>query len=55
MGFTNLVTFPSATDVHDVVRTLSMDKIVLETDAPYFLPKGGKGIPGTRFTKQRET
>lgn len=46
MGFTNLVTFPSATDVHDVVRTLSMDKIVLETDAPYFLPKGGKGIPG---------
>ena len=39
-GVTNLVTFPSATRVHELVRTLPMEKILLETDAPYFRPPG---------------
>ena len=39
-GVTNLVTFPSATKVHELVRTLPMEKLLLETDAPYFRPPG---------------
>ena len=39
-GVTNLVTFPSATQVHKLVRTLPMEKLLPETDAPYFRPPG---------------
>ena len=41
VGITPLVTFPRTQDLARVVKLLPLDKMVLETDAPYFLPKGG--------------
>ena len=39
LGFTGLVTYGHATNVHKVVENVEMDKILLETDAPYFVPE----------------
>ena len=39
IGLTGLVTFPKARQVHEVARQIPLEKILLETDAPYFLPE----------------
>ncbi|XP_060776099.1 putative deoxyribonuclease TATDN2 isoform X2 [Neoarius graeffei] len=39
VGFTALVTNPNAADVRDAVRKIPLDRILLETDAPYFRPR----------------
>lgn len=39
VGFTSLITYFSATDARDAVRKIPLNRIVLETDAPYFLPR----------------
>ncbi|KAM7405532.1 hypothetical protein PAMP_012791 [Pampus punctatissimus] len=39
MGFTALITYSRATEARDAVRKVPLNRIVLETDAPYFLPK----------------
>ena len=36
-----MVTFPNTTDLQKVARFLPLDRMVLETDAPYFIPRGG--------------
>ena len=41
VGLTPLITFSSARDMVEVIEMLPLDKLVLETDAPYFLPRGG--------------
>ena len=41
VGLTPLVTFQNAEDLLHVVEKLPLDKLVLETDAPYFIPRGG--------------
>ena len=38
LGFTGLVTYSHATQIHKVVKFLNMDRILCETDAPYFVP-----------------
>ncbi|KAM3621434.1 uncharacterized protein V6R79_011087 [Siganus canaliculatus] len=39
VGFTALITYSRANDVRDAVRQIPLNRIVLETDAPYFLPR----------------
>ena len=41
VGLTPMVTFDNMEDLLHVVKMLPLDKLVLETDAPYFLPRGG--------------
>ncbi|XP_022600799.1 putative deoxyribonuclease TATDN2 [Seriola dumerili] len=38
VGFTALITYSRATEARDAVRQIPLNRIVLETDAPYFLP-----------------
>ena len=38
-GFTNLISYPTATTTHEVVKSIPLDRVLLETDAPYFVPK----------------
>eukprot|EP00092_Neocalanus_flemingeri_P024229 GFUD01026278.1.p1 GENE.GFUD01026278.1~~GFUD01026278.1.p1 ORF type:complete len:1310 (+),score=409.24 GFUD01026278.1:104-4033(+) len=45
VGITNMVTIPRTTDLQQVAKMLPLDRLVLETDAPYFLPRGG-GLGG---------
>ena len=40
IGLTGLVTFGHAKSVREVARKIPLDKLLLETDAPYFLPSG---------------
>ncbi len=40
VGFTALITYPKAIEVRNAVRQIPLNRIVLETDAPYFLPRG---------------
>uniref|UniRef100_A0A4W4F8T0 TatD DNase domain containing 2 n=1 Tax=Electrophorus electricus TaxID=8005 RepID=A0A4W4F8T0_ELEEL len=39
VGFTALVTYPRAVEARDAVRRIPLHRILLETDAPYFLPR----------------
>ena len=39
VGFTSLITYFRAMEARDSVRKIPLDRIVLETDAPYFLPR----------------
>ena len=41
VGLTPLVTYHNVEDLLHVVEMLPLEKLVLETDAPYFLPRGG--------------
>jgi Mg-dependent DNase len=41
-GFTNLVSYPSAMSTHEVARSVPLDRILLETDAPYFVPESSR-------------
>ena len=40
LGFTGLVTYSCSTELHKVVKHIPMDRFLLETDAPYFIPHG---------------
>ncbi|KAJ8408155.1 hypothetical protein AAFF_G00263830 [Aldrovandia affinis] len=39
VGFTALITYPRAVEAKEAVRRIPLDRIVVETDAPYFLPR----------------
>ncbi|XP_063071287.1 putative deoxyribonuclease TATDN2 isoform X2 [Engraulis encrasicolus] len=39
VGFTGLVTYSRVSEVRDAVRRIPLDRILMETDAPYFLPR----------------
>lgn len=39
IGFTNYISSCSATDANEIVKKMPLDRILLETDAPYFLPR----------------
>ncbi len=38
MGLTAMVANPRAWQVHDVARKIPLDRLLLETDSPYFMP-----------------
>ena len=42
IGVTGLITYPHAVDAVKVVQQVSMEKLLLETDAPYFVPRAVK-------------
>ncbi|KAJ3602076.1 hypothetical protein NHX12_029836 [Muraenolepis orangiensis] len=60
VGFTALITYFQAKEARDAVRKIPLNRIVLETDAPYFLPRQvGKGVsqfahPGMAIHTLRE-
>lgn len=39
LGLTPLVAFPDALHLQEVARQIPLDRLLIETDAPYFLPK----------------
>ena len=43
LSFSGVVTYPKATDVHDSARFVPLDRILVETDAPYLAPVPFRG------------
>ncbi|XP_036388694.1 putative deoxyribonuclease TATDN2 [Megalops cyprinoides] len=39
VGFTALITYPRAVEAKEAIRKIPLNRIVVETDAPYFLPR----------------
>lgn len=39
VGFTAVVTYSSAWKARDAIRQIPLERIIVETDAPYFLPR----------------
>ncbi|XP_053576747.1 putative deoxyribonuclease TATDN2 [Bombina bombina] len=39
VGFTALLTYPSAEDAREAMRQIPLERLIVETDAPFFLPK----------------
>lgn len=42
IGFGGMATRASARDLREVIRTVPLDRIVLETDSPYLVPQGAR-------------
>ena len=40
-----IITFKNATDLHDVVKYVPEDRILVETDSPYLAPEPFRGKP----------
>lgn len=57
ISFSGVVTFKKALDVQEVATKLPLDKILVETDAPYLAPmpyRGKENQPGyTKFTAEK--
>ena len=57
VSFSGIVTFKSATEIHQAATEAPMDRILVETDAPYLAPvphRGKKNEPAfTRHTLER--
>ena len=52
-GFTGLVTYQNAHHVQDVVKNVDITKIVIETDAPYFIPRNAtRTVKNCSFPRQ---
>jgi len=48
ISFSGIITFKSATELRDVVKRVPLDRILIETDAPYLAPvphRGRSNIP----------
>jgi TatD DNase family protein len=43
LSFSGIVTFPSATDLQDAARRCPLDRLMVETDAPYLAPIPHRG------------
>lgn len=43
LGITGIVTFPNAQDLQTIVREMSLNNLLLETDAPFLAPQSHRG------------
>ncbi|MCK5471968.1 TatD family hydrolase [Candidatus Gracilibacteria bacterium] len=43
IGLTGIVTFPNAKDLHEVAKKISLEKLLIETDAPFLAPQKFRG------------
>jgi len=43
LGFTGIVTFPKTDELTHVIKETPLDKILIETDAPYLAPQKYRG------------
>ena len=43
LSFSGIVSFPSATDLHEAARVCPLDRLLVETDSPYLAPVPHRG------------
>lgn len=49
LGFNGIATFKNAENVREVIRRTPIERILLETDAPYLTPVPYRGVPNAPF------
>ena len=49
LGFNGIATFKNADNVREVIRNTPMNRILLETDAPYLTPVPYRGVPNAPY------
>ena len=53
ISFSGIITFRSADDLRDVAKKVPLDRILIETDAPYLAPVPYRGKPNyPRYVSQ---
>ncbi|MDR3189913.1 MAG: TatD family hydrolase [Lactobacillaceae bacterium] len=45
ISFSGIVTFKNATEIHDALKVVPLDRLLVETDAPYLAPTPLRGKP----------
>jgi TatD DNase family protein len=45
ISFSGIITFPNAAALRQIAKTLPLDRIIIETDAPYLAPQSMRGKP----------
>ena len=43
ISFSGIVTFKTATELHDIAKTIPLNRVLVETDAPYLAPTPHRG------------
>lgn len=43
VSFSGILTFPKSNELRDIAKTVPMDRLLVETDAPYLAPKRWRG------------
>lgn len=43
VSFSGILTFPKSAELRDIAKTVPMDRLLVETDAPYLAPKRWRG------------
>jgi TatD DNase family protein len=43
VSFSGILTFPKSEELRDIARTIPLDRLLVETDAPYLAPKRWRG------------
>jgi TatD DNase family protein len=43
VSFSGILTFPKSTELRDIAKTVPLDRLLVETDAPYLAPKRWRG------------
>ena len=43
LSFTGVVTFPKATNIHEIVKKIPIERMLVETDCPYLAPEPYRG------------
>ena len=43
VSFSGILTFPKSTDIREIAATVPLDRLLVETDAPYLAPKRWRG------------
>jgi TatD DNase family protein len=43
LSFSGIVSFPSATELHEAARACPLDRLLVETDSPYLAPVPHRG------------
>lgn len=43
VSFSGILTFPKSQDIRDIAKTVPMDRLLVETDAPFLAPKRWRG------------
>ena len=46
LSFTGIITYPANAELREIIKSMPLDRLMLETDAPYIVPNSRRGQKG---------